>query len=495
MSYSSKDRKFMELAIEEMYKSRSEHVDKKDPLVGAAIVDPTSMLLDKTHRGSIREGEHAEYILIERLQGKTNLEDSTLYITLEPCVVREPPKTPCVKLIVSARIKRVVVGMPDPNPEILGKGIYYLQDKGVEVDFFDLDLIEKIKEENKNFIEEQSQRELISKDRLAGFSGPSEEEIKPVITASAQDFSSDLIRRYLEARRIKYSVPSDDLWAFFSKNGFLIYDKKSGKFTPTVAGILLFAERPEDFLTQSRIMIEAQFGSKLVSEDLAGPIPVLIDLVENFFDTNVRAFTEIREFERMKIPEYPKEAFREAVINAVAHRDYQAGARVIIRMNDDGITIISPGMPIPPLSLEKIRSYNAPPFSRNARIALTLNYLHFMEEKGSGLKKMRDLLVENGLPPPQFNIDAGYFVVAFLRSRYSIGSVRLSQELIKNLDKSQKDILEWVLQKGRITSAEYADKFRVVKSTARRQFKKLEKLGMLEKRGSGRSTYYVLKGS
>jgi len=495
MSINKNDRHFMEMAVKEMLRSRSEHTDKTDPLVGAVLVNAEGKLLDKTSRGSLRKGEHAEFTLIERIQSKTNLEGSTLYVTLEPCILRKPPKMPCVKWIISGRIKRVVVGMPDPNPEILGKGINFLIENGIVIDFFDLDLIEKIKEENKGFIAEQIRKEAVPRDQLVEFSKPSEEEIRLIETASIDDLSADLIIRYLKARNTSYEFPSDDLWKFLKKNGFLGQSDTTGELIPTVAGVLLFAKRPEDFLPQNRVMMEAQFGNKVVSDDIAGPLLTLINLVEDFFDKNVRIFTEIREFERVKIPEYPKEAFREAVINAVAHRDYKAGARIIIIMNDEGIRIMSPGLLVAPLTLEKILSYNAPPFSRNARIALTLNYMHLMEEKGSGLRKMRDLLEENGLPPPQFNIDSGYFVVKFSSSLYSARGTRLSPKLLSRLSKIQNDIVEWVIQKGRITSAEYAERVKIHKSTARRQFNKLEELGILEKSGSGRSTHYVLKES
>ena len=57
---------FMEMVVEEMEKSRSEHADKHDPLVGAVIVDSDGKFLGATHRGELRVGDHAEFTLIER---------------------------------------------------------------------------------------------------------------------------------------------------------------------------------------------------------------------------------------------------------------------------------------------------------------------------------------------------------------------------------------------------------------------------------------------
>src|SRR5438067_1191783 len=111
MAPSEVDRKFMEVAVAEMRKSRSEHQHKHDPLVGAVLVSPNGEVLGAAHRGALRVGDHAEFTLLERELGNKNVEGATLYVTLEPCTVREAPKIPCTNRIVAARIKRVFIGM------------------------------------------------------------------------------------------------------------------------------------------------------------------------------------------------------------------------------------------------------------------------------------------------------------------------------------------------------------------------------------------------
>jgi ATP-dependent DNA helicase RecG len=86
------DRKFMEIAFNEMLKSRSEHKEKSDPMVGAVLIDRHGKQIGTTHRGDLRVGDHAEFTLIERYLRDTNLEEATLYVTLEPCVKRGPQK-------------------------------------------------------------------------------------------------------------------------------------------------------------------------------------------------------------------------------------------------------------------------------------------------------------------------------------------------------------------------------------------------------------------
>lgn len=495
MASSRKNRKFMKIAIEEMRQSRSEHTNKFDPMVGAVLVDIDGVELGRTHRGDLRVGDHAEYTLIERLLPNKNLEGSTLYVTLEPCTTRKAPKKPCAEWIVSARIGRVVIGMPDPNPGILGHGIKHLLDNDIEVDFFDLDLVKQIREENKNFVEHYDRVVEPYEEPLKEYEGPSEKEKEPVLSAELEDFSPEVIQKYLTARGKSYEIPSPELWTFFYKNGFVIVHEGKGSHIPTVAGLLLFGENPEDFLVQSKIKVEAHGGGKIVTADIVGPLLSVPGKVREFFGKNMRTYTEIKGFERVEVPEYPWEALREAVVNAIVHRDYREGTRVMIQMFRENIVIRSPGPPPRPVSLDKIRAYNAPPFSRNPRIADTFYYMGLMEERGWGLRRMRDLLVNHGLRPPVFNYDSGYFIVTFFARERAPGVVEIAPELLAKLDKRQKKMFDFICNRGRINSAECAAIFKINKKTAIRDLKKLIELGIIEKRGKGPTTHYILIGT
>jgi ATP-dependent DNA helicase RecG len=142
----------MEAAIDEMRRSRSEHAEKPDPMVGAVLVDSSGKELGRAHRGNFRGGEHCEFSLLERVLPHVALTGCTLYVTLEPCSDRTPPKKACARRILESGIAGVVIGMPDPNPLIHWRGISHLDKHGVDVGFFDRDLRAEIQEENKDFI-------------------------------------------------------------------------------------------------------------------------------------------------------------------------------------------------------------------------------------------------------------------------------------------------------------------------------------------------------
>jgi ATP-dependent DNA helicase RecG len=487
-----KDRQFMELAVKEMLKSHSEHTDKFDPLVGAVIVDSAGKELGRTHRGGLREGNHAEFTLIERKLRSTKLDGTTLYVTLEPCTQRTPPKKPCVEWIVGARIKRVVVGMVDPNPNVSGHGIRYLHRHGVQVDLFDVDLVEQIRAANNKFIEyfELAERSLpIS----MAFEGPDETENQLIKSATIYDLSPDEIKRYLEFRKKNFVIPSEELWEFMRRNGFLCL-QSDNKYVPTLAGVVLFAKEPSDFLPQVMIQMEAQVGDRWITNEFIGPLLSFPEKLDEFLENHIRSFTEIRKFDRIKRYEYPFEALREAIFNAVVHRDYRGGQRVRISIFQDRIEIRSPGLPLQPLTIERLQSFNAPPFSRNPRVAVTFNHMTWIEEKGSGLLRMRDLMLQRGLRSPRFEQEGTYIILTFFGEEHAWRNIRVSPEILDEFEYRERQILNLLIEHGSISTSKCAKYLDVDPTTVRRHIRRLiNKHDIVEPVGEGSKRRYVLK--
>jgi pyrimidine deaminase RibD-like protein len=138
-------------AIKAMLESRSERRKKADPLVGAVLVRPDGKSIE-AHRGHFGSGDHGEFSLLEK-SGERMPAGSTLYVTLEPCSKRGDGKTPCADRVVAAGIQHVVIGIHDPNPDIYGRGKEKLKRGGVEVDFFDDDLAQQIRNYNSRLFE------------------------------------------------------------------------------------------------------------------------------------------------------------------------------------------------------------------------------------------------------------------------------------------------------------------------------------------------------
>ncbi len=142
------DHRFAKMAVDEARKSAAED-GREHPMVGCVVVK-NGRVLATAHRGEV-EGNHAEFIALERKLKDQALAGCTVYTTLEPCTARNHPKVPCVERLIERRVSRVVVGMHDPNPDICGKGIRRLQAANIEVTLFPHPLILELEELNRHF--------------------------------------------------------------------------------------------------------------------------------------------------------------------------------------------------------------------------------------------------------------------------------------------------------------------------------------------------------
>ncbi len=246
-------RVMMEKAIIVMKQSIKEsRADKKaSPMVGAVLLK-TDGTVETAHRGELREGDHAEFTLLERKNRATKLDGSILFATLEPCApgARNHPKLSCAERIVNARIKEVWVGITDPDPMVDRKGIKFLQDHGVIVHMFDQDLQEEIQEVNKEFIAQALERK-------AAVEAPEEDNVlsaleHPVMTANLSDFSADVLNRYRSLANIGDTVDSQDFRRRLVQQGLLISDGRA--FVPSGFGMLLFGKSPREIMPQAGLL-------------------------------------------------------------------------------------------------------------------------------------------------------------------------------------------------------------------------------------------------
>lgn len=229
-------------------------------------------------------------------------------------------------------------------------------------------------------------------------------------------------------------------------------------------------------------------------------MPSAIDRAIAFIDRNTRHPMHVVGLNRIRLDEYPVEALREALVNAVAHRQYEdAGRKIMLEVLADRVVVSSPGLPPSPITLPNLRKGKYRPCSRNPVLAQCLAYFHRIEERGSGFRRIRDQMLNHGLDQPLLGTVTGYFQVTFPGPGENFDRIRVSETrlvvtpaLEARLNERQKRIMEQVAKSGAVTSRWCVHELRVVKDTAHRDLVELVELGLLVRVGQGRSVAYRL---
>jgi predicted HTH transcriptional regulator len=192
---------------------------------------------------------------------------------------------------------------------------------------------------------------------------------------------------------------------------------------------------------------------------------------------------------------------REALVNAVAHRQYEdAGRKIMLEVFADRVVISSPGLPPSPITLANLRKGKYRPCSRNPVLAQCLSYFHRIEERGSGFRRMRDQMLNHGLNQPTLGTDTGYFQVVFPGPGENLDCIRVPETKLTvtpaieaQLNERQKKIIAQVAKEGHVTSGWCVRHLDVVKDTAYRDLVALVDLQILVRTGRGRNVAYRLK--
>lgn len=213
--------------------------------------------------------------------------------------------------------------------------------------------------------------------------------------------------------------------------------------------------------------------------DLRGTLPEMIDAAEQFIQRNTRLAARVVGFRRREVTEYPYEAIREAVCNAVCHRDYR-------------IEVNSPGGLPPGVTLANIERKHV------LRNPLTANYLYdifYIEKWGTGIARMRRLMREHGLAEPRLEELDDFFAVTFYGHGDRILDLTPEEGVTDlralGLNKRQIEALRLMVnERQELGNTDYRQLFNVSKNTATRDLQGLVETGWIEIKGVGRGIRY-----
>lgn len=350
-------------------------------------------------------------------------------------------------------------------------------------------------------------------------------ETQPVLNTTLEDLNPQLLELYIEQRARRGTSPKrlKDLPNLLVTLGCAkITPDRQGieVIRPTNAGLLLFGDTPQDFIRQAEVvcvLFSDTIGMRRYRDRrvLNGSISELIEKIENFLSANIKVSAQTQGFHRVDIPDYPLEALREGVVNALVHRDYNLlGETVRIFFYPDRVEIHSPGRLLSGVNLDALIDGQFLSKPRNPIICDLLKEFpgNYMERMGSGIKYMVDTMREMKKPEPEFK-EAGEFVVTFYNGIESENQMleTIPEALATNLPgatlshqgdassgtkltrmQRQTLALGYVQTHGVITNKEYRQLTGASESAALRDLEDLVERGSLRAKGDKRTRKYLL---
>lgn len=258
------------------------------------------------------------------------------------------------------------------------------------------------------------------------------------------------------------------------------------------AAILLFHPNPEKFITVAFIKIGYfQTDTELIFQDevhgnLFNQIESTIDLL---FTKYIKAIISYEGIQRIETYEYPKEAIRETLLNAISHKDYSCGIPIQISVYDDKLMIWNEGILPENWTIENlIKKHASKPY--NPDIANAFFRSGYIELWGRGTIQIIDICENSALPSPHFNYEGHDFWVTFQKNIYS-------SEYLERLGLNQRQInaIMFVKSKGKISNKEYQKIAKCSRNTASNDLKELVNKKILKSSEiSGAGSFYELIG-
>lgn len=333
----------------------------------------------------------------------------------------------------------------------------------------------------------------ISEDELRHFirnSAAFKYDITPVESFTVEELDAAKIQRMLREMGTRTGRENADdtvTDAILQNNKIAV--QNDNELKPTLAGALVFSQgNPSERSPFNRYVIRCiRYGGStppseiLDSQDIAGTLDKQIDSAQTFVLRNIGRRAKIEGTQRVERFEYPEEAIREILANAVIHRDYTiTESYTQVRVFADRIEVTNPGNLPPGVTVDNIKEMQ---FSRNSVMASLMRDLNYLEEYGRGIDLVFSSMRSTGLPRPVFRNAANMFTVTLLGGRFS------------GLSERQLAVWQIVLNRSRVTAKAIAEQLGASKPTVVTDLRKLVELGLVVSIGSGPSVTYEIGAS
>ena len=313
-----------------------------------------------------------------------------------------------------------------------------------------------------------------------------------VTSAGIDDIADKKVGWYLTRRETTRNVakPQDMSLTALLRN----IDGLSDEDIPTHAGILFFGKYPQRFFQNAQLRVVRFKGTSVTHPvidrlDCSGALWEMVNAAEEFIRKNIRllSFRTSKSFQRDDKFEYPLEALREAIINALIHRNYQKHSDVRVFIFDNRVEITNPG------TFPEGVSPDAPVHEPVNPILSQFMYdVGFIERYGSGIRMMKRLSEEWGNKEPRYEFHPIETKIIFDSPIQETTFIEID-DISEQLNERQKNALFHVEKNGQIATKEYVEINRVSRQTAYAELRDLTNKGLFTAIGKGRGTRYIRK--
>ncbi len=335
--------------------------------------------------------------------------------------------------------------------------------------------------------------------------------------ATKDDLDMDVVRKYMR-KAVKENrrafADDEDPWRALMKLGLV-----KSEIEITRAAYLLFARNPQQRFSQAVIhagAFKAEGAVILDSHDSRGNIQDQVEDALAFIQRNIRcAIVVTGKAEHDRYWEYPIEGLREALANAVCHRDYGLPNNIQVKILEDRVVIMNPGQLPFDMSIEQLEDPDHPSRPRNKLIAQVFYDMHVIEQYGSGIRRINSDCDMNGSPYPVLKSENGEFIIKFLaRTKESASKLGIDPAKFGVLDKANVatspktslktspktglkgrfKILELLRERPKITIADLVEETRLSRNGVKWNIDKLKEEGLVRRVGPAKGGHWEVVG-
>ena len=291
-----------------------------------------------------------------------------------------------------------------------------------------------------------------------------------------KDFDDDKFEYYLKLARISNNIPREEIL-----NNLRVLTNDG----ITNAGVLYFAKKPYKYIISSKIRCihfnDDQRIDILDKKEIDRGIIGNIEYAIAYLKERIPVRFEIKDLKRKEFPEYPIEAYREAIVNAIIHFDYFLGDTIAIEKLKSSIIINNKGELLFPKS-----EFGKKSEARNRLLVDLLARTDFMEKAGTGIKRVTNACIEND---NKFNFE---FTDSFWITIETNITEKVVEKVVEKLSDKQKSIIELINRNPFISSRELAPLVGISQRKIQENIAKLKEYGLIKRVGPAKGGHWEI---